>query len=95
MAGAVGLTPFVRIRGVDGGARPFGRVLLVDPVPLRAAGADADDEIDDPVVDVGPARCGEEDEASSPTRRRLLSALGFSVTIFMVGRGAADPKLGD
>ena len=104
-AGVVGLMPFVRIRGVEGGAgtgAPLGRPLTVVPFcEPRAAGADAEDgivEAADPltlVPVVAPARCGEDDVASSPTRLRLLSALGFSGASLIVDREDVDPKLGD
>ena len=107
-AGVVGLMPEVRIRGVAGvtGAdAPFARPLvvtpLVDVIPFRTAGADvevANVEVADPLTFVpvtAPVRCGEDDVASSPTRLRLLSAFGFSGTIFIIERAGVVPKLGD
>ncbi len=91
--------PFVRIRGVEGGAErgaPLGRPLAVGPLcELRAAGADTEVGSEPLTPFVEPARCGEDVVASSPTRLRLLSAFGFSGASLIVDREGADPKLGD
>ena len=74
------------------------RVFAVDPVPLRAAGADTEAEMGagcEPSFTVEPTRSVVVEAASSPTRRLLLSALGFSVTIFIVGLDGAEPNPGE
>ncbi len=87
--------PVVRRRGVAGGTwadapftRPFVRP-FIDTDPLRAAGAETDVgrvEAELPLglsPVVGPARCVDDETASSPTRLLLLSAFGFSGTNFI------------
>ena len=92
----MGLTTLVRIRGVDGGAiPPFGRPFAVESIPLSAAGADVEEEIEDPLANEAPLRCGEDDVGSSPTRLLLLSAFGLSTVILSVDREGVEPKLGD
>lgn len=93
--------PFVRMRGVEGGTGPFGRPLAIPFVVAEPLGGAEEDEggvTVDPLTfdpEVAPVRCGEDDMASSPTRLRLLSALGFSGASLIVERAGVDPNPGD
>ena len=99
--------PLVRtpgLLGVVGAGTPFARPLAVpftdaDPLSAVDAGGEAEtEEVMMPFVfgtAVAPARCGEDDVASSPTRLLLVSALGFSGWSLMVVRAGFEPKLGD